>query len=208
MTGVETSDEDFEVVKRTLANVIQPLLRQRAWNEAVSRLQCVVRDESQIGRRLLYMADLTHCLLLADRDDEALGVINEMIALDPDDPLNWSRLATWYFNQRGGYGADPNDLAPALQAAETAIAKARPSGYLLRYCLSQCCRIALAMKRYDLLEQSMQEILASPRRSEVPDIRLEGDFLARVPAEAIPAQLLVEYRSRLAGPKSGVSPTG
>jgi hypothetical protein len=196
------SDEDQEAVERFFTEAIMPLMRRNAWGEAVACLQGELERESGIGRRLLLMSHLSHALIVDRRDNDALAVIHKMIELAPEDPLNWSRLAAWHFYPHGFYDAGLEHLEPALRAIDTAVSKARPSGYLLRYCLNDRCRIAVAMKRYDLLEETMREILAIPPRRGVPDIRIEDDFLQRVPEGAVDMRLLADYRTAYADQES------
>jgi hypothetical protein len=108
--------------------------------------------------------------------------------------LSWCALAEVHHD--AALGADA--LQRALQAIETAIAKARLTGAFLRYCLNDRARIAVSMSRWDLVEETLREILSStPRPAEVTDIRLEDDFLARVPEGAIDSEVLSRYRGAL-----------
>lgn len=207
MIDSRISDEDEDAIERFFREAIEPLMRRSAWSDAVVRLRHELDQEDGIGRRLLLMSHLNRFLLLDGRDNDALAVIREMTVLAPDDPLNWSRLAAWHFYCHGFYDAASEDLEPALKAIDTGIAKAHPSGDLLRYCLNERCRIAVAMKRYDLLEETMRQILAIAPRRGIPDIRIEDDFLRLVPEGAIDARLLADYQrayaareARRAGP--------
>lgn len=198
MIDSRISDEDQEAVDHFVQEAIKPLMWRKAWSDAIARLRQELEQEARVGRRLVLMSHLNHCLIGAGRDDDALAVIQEMIGLAPDDPLNWTRLAGWHFYCHGFYNARPADLEQALRSIDIGIAKARASGYLLRYCLNERCRIAVAMKRFDLLEETMRDILAIPPRPGVPDIRIEEDFLRFVPEGNIETQLLADYQAAYA----------
>jgi hypothetical protein len=60
----------------------------------------------------------------------------------------------------------------------------------------------VGLKRWDLLAETLRAILAIESRRGVPDIRLEDDFLQRVPEDAINSDLLAEYRSAVAAQNS------
>jgi tetratricopeptide (TPR) repeat protein len=202
MAPVETDDEDRPAVNLLWIEHVKPLMDSRSYSEAADMVRSFLRSEGVPSRRLLLLQHLIDCLSGAGAWDEGLPVLREMIDLGPDDPLNWSRLSGWYFYTQGSYAADEETLRFALEAIDRAIAKARVRGEWLRQCLNDRCRIAVAMKRYDLLEETMREILAIPPRRGVPDIRIEDDFLQRVPEGAVDARLLADYRKAYADQES------
>lgn len=177
---------------------IWPLVKERRLAEAIGRLREWAETDNRVGARSFLLFELSSLLMVSGRDDEALAVIHERIDFAPDDPMNWCGLAGWHFYGHGAYDASVETLRAALEAIETAVAKARVHGVWLRHCLNDRCRIVVAMKRYDLLEESLREILAMPVRPGVPDTAIEADFLRQVPEGAIYRDLLARYRAALA----------
>jgi len=177
---------------------IWPLAKERRLAEAIDRLREWVETDSRVGARSFLLFELSSLLMVSGRDDEALAVIHEHIDLEPDNPISQRGLAAWHFYGHGAYDASEETLTAALEAIETAVAKARVHGEWLRHCLNDRCRIVVAMKRYDLLEESLCEILAMPVRPGVPDTAIEDDFLRQVPEGAINGDLLARYRAALA----------
>jgi hypothetical protein len=157
--------------------------------------------DKQLGE-LDALVSQTGLLVVARRESECLDAIHERISLAPDDPLPWSSLSGWHFYGHGFYDADQPTLHAALEAIDKAVAKARVKGAWLRQCLNDRARIVVGLKRWDLLAETLRAILAIESRRGVPDIRLEDDFLQRVPEDAINSDLLAEYRSAVAAQNS------
>jgi len=194
----ELSDEEWDALLAEYKRTIWPLVEVRRLAEAIDRLREWVETDNRIGARSFLLHEISSFLMVSGRDDEALAVIHERIDFAPDDPMNWCGLAGWHFYGHGFYDANEETLKAALAAIETAVAKARVHGEWHCHCLNDRCRIAVAMKRYDLLEETLREILAMPARPDVPDTQLEDDFLRRVPEGAIDRDLLARYRAALA----------
>lgn len=198
MTEDEMSEEEWDVFIAEHKRTIRPLLDARLFAEAIRRLREWADTERRIDVRSFLLQDLSALLMVSGREDEALAVIHERVELEPDNPISRCSLAGWHFYGHGFYDANKETLRAALEAIDTAVAKARVHGEWLRHCLNDRCRIVVAMKRYDLLEESLREILAMPVRPGVPDTQLEDDFLRQVSEGAIDGDLLARYRAAIA----------
>lgn len=192
-----SASESMKILQRIELEVT-PLVRQNALREAIDLLRSWIHDERAADARLIVLAEVANLLQVAGRDEEALAAIDDLIALAPDEPIGWSRLAAWHFYCHGAYSANEQTLGAALSAINVAVARAREQGSHLRYCLNERARIAVAMKNWDIVEQTLNEILAIPAGRGVPDIALEDDFLQRVPERTIDCDLLRRYRSACA----------
>ncbi len=186
-----------------IQNRIDPLIRARKFDRAISLLRTWLESEMPVGERSIYLAELSRLLGAARRTDEAIAVIHQQIALDPDNSEPWQRLAGHYFYCSKPGGPSQEDLGQALHAIDTAVEKARGSGNWLWYCLGDRCRIALAMKRYDLLEESMRECLEGlSRPDDSLDYGPEGEFLARIPEGTVDSALIERFRAAVAASRA------
>ena len=171
---------------------VHPFMRPGKCAEAISRLRDRLDMETKTEARVWLLAELALAFMIDGNSDDSFSAVRECIDLDPNDPINWCRLASWHTLEKN---PSASDLESALEAVDTAVEIARLHGGELRYCLNARCRIAIAMQRYDILEKSLREILET---TELPGIQFEGDFLPRIPEGAIDADLLAEYKALLA----------
>lgn len=132
------------------------------------------------------------------KHEDAVAVLHQSIELRPEDPLNWCRLSLIHSTRERHPRPDSESLKAALAAIDQGVEAARRVGALVRYCLNSRCRIVVSMRRYDLLEETLREILTLPVGPGIPDIGLEDDFLRRVPEGAVDSGLLATYRAALA----------
>ena len=82
----------------------------------------------------------------------------------------------------------------------------RVGGTDLRHCLSYRARIAKAVGCWDVVEDSIQRILAIPDGRGVSDTAVEMDFLRRIPAGAVDPDLMERLRRKHAAASGKHSP--
>ena len=191
----QMSDDRYDIVDSLWKQSLWPLIRAGQVTEAADLLRNRIEAERTAGIRLELLLALSRVLMIAERDDEELAVIRQMIELAPDDPYCWGRLAGWYLYDRSFSSADPETQQAALDAIDKAVEKARTQKGDTRFFLNDRCRIVVAMKRYDLLEESLRAILET---RGARGTQFEGDFLGRVPEKAVDPDLLAAYKELLA----------
>ena len=76
---------------------------------------------------------------------------------------------------------------------ERALEIAYRTGTLRRYTLGQKARIALDLKRYDIVEDVLKEIMQLKNDPEIPDIGRERDFFDRLPPDSIDPEVARQY---------------
>ncbi len=200
MTDAERTEEDWRAWEAGIMRLIQPLVRERKFAQAIEELRRRLASESDVERRASILQTILPICTMAGRQDEVFAVHRELIALQPDEPINWCSLAHSHMSigPRGQVGESAGK--EALAAIETAVEKARASGSWLWYCLCDRCRIALDLKRYDILEDSMRKILEDrPRPPDAQDYGPEDEFLKRIPEGAVDPALIERYRAAVAG---------
>jgi tetratricopeptide (TPR) repeat protein len=104
----------------------------------------------------------------------------------PDDPLPLNGVATnkiRYLNQ-------PEE---ALEVINRALEVAHRTGELRRYTLGNKARIALDLKRYDIVDDVLKEIMELKIDPELPDIGRERDFFDRLPPDSIDPDVARRY---------------
>ena len=72
-----------------------------------------------------------------------------------------------------------------MEVIDRALEVARRTGTLRRYTLGNKARIALDLKRYDIVEDVLKEIMELKIDPELPDIGRERDFFDRLPPNSI-----------------------
>lgn len=191
----EATDEEEEAMRARFAE-LRPLLDARRLEEATLLLRGWLDAETKSLVRADHLRMMQGVRVWAGDEAGARAAVEQAVEERPDDPLSWNSLASFLWDPRGG--TEPNRTALAF--ADKAVAKARATGYMLRYCLNTRARIAVAMKRWDLLEDVLRDILANTSRPrDVADIRLEDDFLRGIPPDALDATLLARYRDAMTG---------
>jgi tetratricopeptide (TPR) repeat protein len=173
------------------------LLREKRFAEAIEFLQAEIAQQHDPMARLDHMDDLAMVLTLSGRTAEALAVMRNRVELAPDEPVGWSALAKQHLR----YGSDSTSGEPdtkmALETIDHAVAVAeRTGGTGLRHCLSDRARIAKAIERWDVVEDTIRRILAIPDGRGVPDTAVEIDFLRRIPVGAVDSDLIERLRSK------------
>jgi tetratricopeptide (TPR) repeat protein len=123
----------------------------------------------------------------AHGDFAAAEAINLQLAdRHPDDPWPLSNVA---FNKRSFL----NQPEEAMEAINRALEVARRTGTFRRFNLGSKARIALDLKRYDIVEDVLKEIMQLKIDPEVPDIGRERDFFDRLPPDSIDPEVARQY---------------
>ena len=104
----------------------------------------------------------------------------------PDDLLPLNSLA---FN-KCSLQDQPEEAMPIINRA---LEVARRTGTLQRYTLDNKARIALDLKRYDIVEDVLKEIMELKIDPELPDIGRERDFFDRLPPDSIDPEVARQY---------------
>jgi tetratricopeptide (TPR) repeat protein len=104
----------------------------------------------------------------------------------PDDPLPLNRAAINKCSLQDQPGQ-------AMELIKRALEVTHRTGEFRRYTLGNKARIALALKRYDLVEGVLKEIMKLKVDPEVPDIGRERDFFDRLPLDSIDPDVARQY---------------
>jgi len=196
MIANQMTDQDWNIMEEFRQQEVWPVVQARRYSDAIEVLYRRLETETKHCRRIFVLRELAYLLVASGRDDESLSVTRQMIEIDPHDPLNWARLAGWYFWGHRRDKGKPDTLIAALNAIDEAVRCGRVRDrHNLRQCLNDRCRIVVAMKRWDLLEESLREILENRREQ---GIQFEDDFLRRVPEDAVDAKVMAAYKALLA----------
>jgi len=132
--------------------------------------------------------ELINLLKIDCRTTEADRIIDEMIALLPDDvrfPLSKTSLHLYWLN----------DQEMALKAVDAALVRARRTGFFRREALGTKARILLGLGLGEQLPQILEEIMSLEIKPGVPDVRRERDFVDRAPPGTIPEDVLTRYNA-------------
>ncbi len=139
---------------------------------------------------------------LANRDHEALRLLDQMMEEFPDDVLLPMRKANinLYF---------VHDFEEALKWIDVALDRAHRSGWFWREALGNKARILLKLGRGDELSDVLEEIMSLQIAKGTPDIGRERDFVDRAPPGLIRKNVLDrynEFRPKRAGDSSADEP--
>jgi len=177
---------------------LRVLLRERRLGEAADFLRSKIATQPDPMVRLDLMGDLAVVLTSNGQDTESLMVMRERVALAPDDALVWCGLARHLqIHKARGAPREQSDEQEALETIDHAVAVAeRAGGTWLRQSLTYRARIALEIRRWDVVEDSIRRILAIPDGRGVPDSALEIKFLPSIPAGAVDPDLIERLRAK------------
>jgi tetratricopeptide (TPR) repeat protein len=126
-----------------------------------------------------------------NRVDEAESVLQERIALDSERPEGWINLALHFHY----YAKEPEK---ALSTINMALDKAKREGSFYRQAHLERIRIALQLKSYSIIEDSLRELINYFPTPDSKDIRLETEFLARIPKGAVNKTVIADYEAKVA----------
>jgi tetratricopeptide (TPR) repeat protein len=146
--------------------------------------------------------ELVRLLRGAERDTEALQVLDEMIERYPNDvrvPINKAALYFYFLE-------DPEE---ALIWIDLAVRRAHRTGLFRREALGDKARILLQLGRGEDLSRVLEEIMSLQITKGVPDIGRERDFVDRAPPGLIAKDVLArynEFRPKRAGDSDADEP--
>ncbi len=161
------------------------LRKEQSLDHAIDAVQTRMRDSLSEDRRYL-ASSLVSLLTRAERDSDAVEVIDEMIERDTDDVRFPIMKASHYL-----YFMDDPDKA--LNFIDFALQRACRTGHFRREALGVKARILLKLGRGDELMQVLEEIMAMKMIKGIPDVGRERDFVDRAPPGMISADVLTRY---------------
>jgi tetratricopeptide (TPR) repeat protein len=145
-----------------------------------------IETESNVGRLQVLRFFLASELALHGRLLDAEAVYTRMHEDFPDDPLPLISLASQKLYDQDG-------LEKALPFVDKAVEVAYRSGNFRRNALGVKARIALALERYDLVEDILRQILSLRTEPGHVDCGVERDFLDRLPVGVIDEEVRRQY---------------
>jgi hypothetical protein len=132
------------------------------------------------------MEDLASFLEGRLRHQEAQKLLQDVIVLNDTSAIPIINLTCHFL-----YVQERPDLA--LHSITNAELEARKSGHFLRHALATKARIALAMDRYDILEECLREIPKIVVKPGIRDVGMERDFFDRADKTRIPHDVTMEF---------------
>jgi len=130
--------------------------------------------------------NLEHLLLEAERYQEALELLDQLVELYPDNVRPLISKATLYL-----YSLD--DADEALRCIDRALERAYRTGFFRRESLGVKARILLQLGRAEQLTQVLDDIMSLQMKKGVPDVGRERDFVDRAPPGFIQQDVLHRY---------------
>lgn len=122
--------------------------------------------------------------------DEVEALLRRCTEIQPDDPYYPIRLAEHYY-----YYA--SDLKKAFEAISAAVEKAEKSRMFVRQAHGTRIRIALDLKDYSKVEESLVVLSSYSPSPGSPDVALERDFLKKIPPGAVRDDVVARYKAIL-----------
>jgi tetratricopeptide (TPR) repeat protein len=129
---------------------------------------------------------LAHNHSLTGDDAAAEAIYLQLAERHPDNPLHLNSAA---FTK----GAVQGQHEAAMELINRALEVAHRTGELRRYTLGNKARIALDLKRYDIVESVLKEIMQLKMDFDIPDIGRERDFFDRLPPDSIDPDVARQY---------------
>jgi tetratricopeptide (TPR) repeat protein len=151
-------------------------------------LQAALRHAKKMDTKLYILSRLASEYQLLGKLELAEGAIKKQVDLDRNNPEAWIQLATHYFRCT-------HDLKKSLSTIEIAVDKAMQEGNFVRQAHSERIRIALEMKNYQVVENSLAKLIEYIPRPGSIDVKLERDFLLRIPASGVRNELVETYKN-------------
>jgi hypothetical protein len=130
--------------------------------------------------------ELAWLLREAERDREALQVLDEMLRRYPDEVRPAITKANIYLNSL-------EDSEEALKWIDVALERAYRTGLWRREALGDKARVLLKLGRGEELSDVLEEIMSLRIEKDVPDIGRERDFVDRAPPGLIRKNVLDRY---------------
>jgi len=142
------------------------------------------QTEGDEHRDLAYQ--LTFLLGEAERYQEALQLLDQMLQRYPDDVLPAISKANIF----SGSLDEPEE---ALRCVDVALARAYRTKFFLRQALGDKARILLKLGLGDELSDVLEEIMSLQIVKNIPDVGRERDFVDRAPPGLIRKNVLDRY---------------
>ncbi|QPF93779.1 hypothetical protein [Bradyrhizobium commune] len=130
--------------------------------------------------------ELVFLLREAERNQEALQLLDQILQCYPDDVLPGINKANVFFNSLD----EPEE---ALKCIEVALERAYRTKYFRRQALGNKARILLKLGRGDELSDVLEEIMSLQMVTNIPDVARERDFVDRAPSGLIRKNVLDRY---------------
>ena len=164
-------------------------LKSEGLVDCVEILQRELDAQDSLEEKLGVYAMLAVELQSQERFDEAERVIRKRISLAPEIPDAWIALALHFLYHT-------KEPEKALSAIDTAVEKSLPRKEFFRQAHLERIRIALALKSYSLIEESLIQLVNYTPSIGAVDSRLETEFLDMIPSGASDPQLIESYRAK------------
>jgi hypothetical protein len=183
----DKTDMDKKIALMEIHDWIRDLKRQRLpGKNFVPAIERKIKTESNIHKLRELRFLLASELALHGRSADSDAVYATMHEESPDDPLPLISFASQKL-----YSHDKPELA--LPIIDKAIEAAYRSGNFRRNALGMKARIALALERYDIVEDVLRQILPLKTARGHVDCGVERDFLDRLPAGTIDEDIRRQY---------------
>jgi tetratricopeptide (TPR) repeat protein len=153
--------------------------------EAIGRVQSELQ-EADGEDRLTLALNLNMLLTEAGRYDEALQLIDKMIAQIPDNVKFPIAKASLYFYRL-------NEPDKALEAIDFALKRAFRTKFFRREVLGEKARMLLRLGRGKELEQVLEQIMALKIAPGIPDVLRQRDFVDDAPSGLISDDIVARY---------------
>ena len=164
---------------------LSQLRNEISGEDAARRVQSQLQDADGEDRLTLAL-NLNMLLAEAGRYNEALQLIDGMIAQAPDDVRFPIAKAALYF-----YRLDDPDKA--LAAIDFAVERALRTKFFRREALGEKARMLVRLGRSRELGQVVQQIMALKIPHGIPDVVRQRDFIDAAPSGLIPADIVARY---------------
>ena len=120
--------------------------------------------------------------------DEVEKLRWKLAEFEPDEPMPWITLATFYYSEK-------NDLEQAKTIINKAIKLAKQKKRFTRHAYNTCARIARRLNDFKLLEETLVNLINYDSNPNNVDIAFERDFLVGLPNGIIDEKVLKDYQS-------------
>lgn len=172
---------------RKLDAQFKELKRAKNGADVTAILLTALRDTDDLEEKLYILSRLTSEYQLLGKLEEAEAALRQQIELEPNNPEAWLVLAAHYFRY-------VRDSPRAFWTVELAVQKALQERNFVRQAYAERIRIALEMKNYTAVEDSLVQLIDYMPEPGSIDVELENDFLPRIPASEVRRDLLERYK--------------
>ena len=156
--------------------------------ETVELLRDMLNDEHNEKRIIVIMSLLSNECRLHNLIIEEEGVHRDMVRRFPDAPMPLISLAEFLLYMK-------NDFDDAIKVARSGIRIARKKGDFVRHAYNTLARIARKTENYQLLEETVDNLIDYKPNPGSQDVAYEYDFLVDLPKSAINSEKMERYRN-------------